>query len=1145
MSIGSNESAVIYANLGLSASALAATAYTAAVAEAETDARTYANAAVSAAQAEQSDTDFAAATMANLGMTAAIIGQDAYDALLPAYAAYLNSVGVANRGVVVVQLASIVAGLVDDATFGAAAQNLVSASSVAYAYSTDAANTTALAIDVATVPAPDTAFTLTTGTDTLIGTALNDTFTGLISGLASAATLNTTDKINGGAGSDSLNASMAVSWTGFSSGFVKDVEAINLTNTGTTNLTFDATGITGANSFSVTGGSQVELQNLPTGVNTITLSGLKSASGTRTFKTEFDTSAAERAETKDALELTLNGVGNAAVVVSGSSVARQADLELNRFETVNVKVADASFVAFATANDLKTINVAGDKALTVTAVNAAVTKFDASTSTGAVTADLRATTAIASVKTGTGNDAVTIERSGTTGNAILEGGTGTDTLTIRSSASGAAEYNMSGFENIALSAIAGGELTLSGAKTTGVTTISSNNDVAQAVTFVEMGSSDLTFNAASKTANDGTTTSYTKDVIVSSDHSGASVVNYTAAARDIATKTAKNPLGDYSFSKSSNVTINVNPYIDASASSATNGSTVTANEATAIVLNVASGKNTSDEEVTNWGSTVTAGKATSLTVDSKGSIAGSVFEMAKLTSATITNGEASAGTVTLEAPELRTVSITTGNDLTLADGGSNFNKVQTLSFDVSEGTGAIADALAGVSSVTLSGTGTSTTAPSTVSLGVLGTAGAAGTGNAYDLNVLATGLKGGLTINDLRTGDGYNISLDAKGVTGAVTVSSDIGGVTAGTEAPVNVTVNATATGGAVTLKALAGTGTVSVLASGGKQLVLGQPATGSTNITAKNAVVDMTGTTVVSTVSNGTAGYSTYSIGSSLDLKLHELMAAGTHTVNAQATSTGLDVKLQGGINLETVVINSNSLVSSIKVAGDLGAGDDTVAVTHSGAAATIDLSGVASYKSARIEAGAGSDTIIGGAGADTIIAGRGTNVLTGNGGADIFLFNVGDSIHSSVNTITDLSKSQIDKITYGGADITLMNDGTAYSFTSGTTTVSVSAKGVATFAGTAADFDTIIEIAALLGGAANVNASSTAQSGIGEAAFFRLASDSTATYLFISDGVTGAGTGDTIIKLTGVSIPTAEDTISLGTNGDATATGIFGFGA
>ena len=179
MAFGITESGVVYANLGLKGLALSATNFSTAATSAA-GVRAYANALVSAEQAAMTESAFATEILTNLGVTAATIGQAAYDALQPAVAGYLNSVGAANYGVVAVQLAQALSALTADATYGAAANQLNNASASAYAYSSNAANTTDQVIDVATEAAPVSNFILTNSAtaDSLVGTAANDIFSG-------------------------------------------------------------------------------------------------------------------------------------------------------------------------------------------------------------------------------------------------------------------------------------------------------------------------------------------------------------------------------------------------------------------------------------------------------------------------------------------------------------------------------------------------------------------------------------------------------------------------------------------------------------------------------------------------------------------------------------------------------------------------------------------------------------------------------------------------------------------------------------------------------------------------------------------------------------------------------------------------------
>jgi len=235
------QNGVVYANLGLKGSALAATSFTTAVASATTSLRDYANGLVSATQAAETDSAFATQVMTNLGLTAAVIGQAAYDALQPALAAYVNSVGVANRGVVVVQLSQIVAGLTGDATFGAAAVNLNTAAASAYTYSTTAANTTDGAITV--IPTAKS-FALTTSTDTFEGTTASDTVT------ATSATIAAADTIYDAYSTDNdvLNVTLTAANKQFT---VTGIETINVDFNQITAGSFDATNVSKAKTINL------------------------------------------------------------------------------------------------------------------------------------------------------------------------------------------------------------------------------------------------------------------------------------------------------------------------------------------------------------------------------------------------------------------------------------------------------------------------------------------------------------------------------------------------------------------------------------------------------------------------------------------------------------------------------------------------------------------------------------------------------------------------------------------------------------------------------------------------------------------------------------------------------------------------------
>lgn len=182
--------------------------------------------AFSASFAGLSNAELAAQVMGNMGLLP-------NDALEAALVDYLNGPGASNRGLVVLQLATILTGL-EHATgnlsvYNAAAAAWNSEITNAYTYSADPANT---------VPSGDETtagktFVLTTGIDSFMGTAGNDTFNAYPvkqSDGSDANTLNTWDAIDGGAGNDVLNIFVKGEFNAAQVGSVKNIDTINIDN---------------------------------------------------------------------------------------------------------------------------------------------------------------------------------------------------------------------------------------------------------------------------------------------------------------------------------------------------------------------------------------------------------------------------------------------------------------------------------------------------------------------------------------------------------------------------------------------------------------------------------------------------------------------------------------------------------------------------------------------------------------------------------------------------------------------------------------------------------------------------------------------------------------------------------------------------
>jgi len=898
-------------------------------------------------------TDLALSTkvLTNMGILPSTVAEVV--ALEAALADYFAGPGKGNRGFVVLQLAEILSGFAaTDVFYGAAAAawNAEIGASAA-----DSSNQT---------------LTLTTAADTATGGQGADSIIAALSALSASNTLGATDKVDGGAGNDTLSIGVDAAFTGFTTGSVVGVETISLTNTGTATRAFDAKGITGATTYSVdaTTGA-INVSNIGTGVTGLNLTGQKSGS----YTTSFVSGAAEIAGTSNAVALGLNAVGaTSSVTVTPGS-----------FETVNITSTGTNDVTFG-GSTIKTITVAGSGALTVVTGSSALTGFNASAATGNVTADVTsaAAAALTTLSTGSGNDKITFDESDAAANATISAGAGTDELIVTSNG-GTLEYTMTGVETLNIDALTTAALTYSARKTTDLTTVTTDADAAQAVTLVNMGSGSYTFNAKGATVDAGD---------VSSDHTGATTVTYSASATSVTAKTAQTTAADYTFAAAAGaLTVNVGAYVDAT------GSIITADKASSVTLNTTSGGSNAETPVeqTTFGSVLTAGEATSITVDSKGILAASSgIAAAKATTASVTIG-ASAGDFDLNTPLLTSLTTVAGAGLDLR--GSTLTKLESVNASANVGHTQL-PALAAATSITLSGAGTSATlGKSQVTIGQVGSS-----TKDSDVTITASGLKGGLTVGAIQSSAGYDVTANISGVTGNVDLSAGVGTGTGGDD----VYLTAENIGGTLNIGAVVATGDVVIKTDGTAGAVtLG---TISGDVVSVDVSDNIAGTTYGGTITAK----------SSATLNLSDLQA-NTVTVAAKTASTALAVAVTGGIAVDAITINGVSTNTSITVTGDLGVGDDTLVVNGYASTKTqaINVSGVTSYTTGTLTGGSGADTITGGAGADTIMGARGQDTLTGGAGADVFVFNAGDSALLTPDTITDLKSA--DAVQFGNVAI------------------------------------------------------------------------------------------------------------------------------
>ena len=266
--------------------------------------------------------------------------------------------------------------------------------------------------------------TLTTGEDTINGTTKADVINGVISSVVSQNTFNPEDKIDGGSGEDTLNAVMTTNFNGFSGGYLRNVENLNLTNDSGTRKVFNAEGVEGLRKVNIGGDSATRVINLANIVD-LSAANVKSGDILLTYN------PAIIAGSNDEQNLTLDNVGAATAegMMSNSIVTTFSGIE-------KLNITTKGSASYISGVNNKNIVVKGDAALdialagTKAAPNGVTTNFDASALNANLSADLvGGYTTLEDVKGGKGNDTFKANiNSASVGIFKVNGGDGNDTL---------------------------------------------------------------------------------------------------------------------------------------------------------------------------------------------------------------------------------------------------------------------------------------------------------------------------------------------------------------------------------------------------------------------------------------------------------------------------------------------------------------------------------------------------------------------------------------------------------------------------------------------------------------------------------------------------------------------------------------------
>ena len=287
------------------------------------------------------------------------------------------------------------------------------------------------------VVTPGQTFTLTKGLDNVPGTAGNDTIIGTYDG-AATGTFSVVDSITGGAGTDTLNITASDdAVVTLPAASVSGVEVINVRNVDgdatAQVLTVNAANFVGATAINSDRSSDsVTISNLATGASAGVIGNGVITNGAFVVGYEAAATAATlniSGGTKGGA-VTVTGAGLTSATVNSTGAANTIGALTGAATTTSTTInATTNLTTGAVTNAGATLNITGAGAvnLSATALEAGVTKVDASANTGGVTVAL-GTAVTQTVTGGSGNDVITSGAVLTTGS--VNAGAGTDTLVL-------------------------------------------------------------------------------------------------------------------------------------------------------------------------------------------------------------------------------------------------------------------------------------------------------------------------------------------------------------------------------------------------------------------------------------------------------------------------------------------------------------------------------------------------------------------------------------------------------------------------------------------------------------------------------------------------------------------------------------------
>jgi trimeric autotransporter adhesin len=867
--------------------------------------------------------------------------------------------------------------------------------------------------------------TLTTGADTLTGTAAAEFFN------APILTLGAGDVLDGSAGRDVLNATINGNIAATTR--ISDIEVINFTGFG--ERTVDTLNILGAEQiWSV--GSTAKLSYTNVADKNIVFG----ASGASNNDVDVTFQAGTLAGSNDTVKFALrDATAGATLQLVNETAAETVDLTvLGNTNTLSGLTSSAKTVVIrGDANELKVAGTSLDAMTSVVATEFGGDIVGSTIASGFSGFNILGATGGTSLILGNGDHNIKFTSAMTgAGSNVINLGNGDNTLDFISVATHGDSYIFggSGDDVVRISgqvAMRSGDLiSLGGGDDTLV--IANKAAAAPAITnaLVLQGVENLVIaHGADGTTNTVSVADSALAVNVEAGSggtaTGAAIIQGLTKGSTVAVNNAKDATAGLdaltakfaATEAASTIVLNAKMGVNAGASAGM----VTTDKISALTINAA------DTLGDNAGDTIVATAATSLTINAAKAVNAAIADATtnKLKTITVNGSDAVTLGNTGNVADLETVSVTGVKNVALATiAGTKLKDVTvsssagnaTLSTVGTTTTSAIDVTVSGAKAATL-GTGTvtadavNTTAGKVGDISVIASDGALNSGviNATDLGTLTyTASNGAISAGAINANDATGIVVNMSAKTGnisnngagqsAVVVTNAGGGITASLAGDAAATVNyvvGAATKGVVNLTATNTGGLTSTITNQGtadkdetSTIVLGNAGTDKTNSITLGGTVD-------NVIVTGGTGADTIAFSTANDFKSLTLnLGLGDNTVDFTeiAASTGASITAKGlAINLSNDdytfkpnTANATTVKASTAVQYDSGADKNVVSNGF-----TADLGGgskgvistvvgteyndfiIANNAGSVIGAGDGNDTVVLGAGADVVVYG------------------------------------------------------------------------------------------------------------------------------------------------------------------------------